>query len=148
VKELSAAAAADTDATLQRCFELVSAIDRYPSWYPATVTAAEVTKRDDAGLPSRAHVDLHIAHGVLVRDFHLDVEVQTRPLESVAMSRIPRGPEDHERLSVAWTLTGGERTRIEVRMHANLSIPRFVPVGGVAESFAGGFLEAALGTLA
>jgi hypothetical protein len=148
MKELAATAAASTKAPLEHCFALVSAIDQYPSWYPATVTAAEVTERDGAGLPSRALVDLHVAHGVLVRDFHLDVSVQARPLESLTMSRIRRGSEDRERLSVAWALAGGQRTRVEVRMQASLSIPRFVPVGGVAESLADGFLAAALAALA
>ena len=32
-------------------------------------------------------------------------------------------------------------------MHANLSIPGFLPVGGVAESVANGFLKAALDAL-
>jgi hypothetical protein len=125
----------------------VSAIDRYPIWYPAGVTAAEVTERDDGGLPTRARVNLHVAQGVLVRDFKLNVAVVTRELESVQMSRIPHGPDDREELSVEWGLAGGEETQIDVRMSANLSIPRFVPVSGIAESMARGFLDAALAAL-
>jgi ribosome-associated toxin RatA of RatAB toxin-antitoxin module len=147
MKQLSATRSATTPAPLERCFELVSAIDRYPSWYPSAVTSAEVTERDGDGLPTRARVDLHVAHGFLVRDFKLNVAVVTRKLESVEMSRIPHGPGDREELSVAWALAGGAPTQIEVRMYANLSIPGLVPVGGLAESVAGGFLDAALTAL-
>jgi len=147
MKELSAAAAGETHASLQRCFELVAAIERYPTWYPTAVTAAEVTERNGDGLPTRANVILHVAHGVLVRDFRLKVAVQAQAPESVSMSRIPHGPDDREELSVAWALVDGGSTRIEVRMRASLSIPRFVPVGGLAESVAGGFLGAALQAL-
>ena len=48
---------------------------------------------------------------------------------------------------LAWGLAGGEETQIEVRMDANLSIPGFVPVSGLAESVARGFLDAALAAL-
>jgi ribosome-associated toxin RatA of RatAB toxin-antitoxin module len=147
MKQLFGSAVATTPASLERCFQLVAAIDRYPIWYPAAVTAAEVTERDVGGLPTRARVNLHVSQGVLVRDFRLNVDVVTRELESVQMSRIPRGPDDREELTVAWTLAGGDATQIEVRMSANLSIPRFVPVSGIAESMARGFLDAALDAL-
>jgi ribosome-associated toxin RatA of RatAB toxin-antitoxin module len=147
MKQLSANATGATPAPLERCFELVSAIDGYPSWYPSTVTAAEVTERDGDGLPTRARVNLHVAHGFLVKDFKLNVAVETSRLESVRMSRIPHGPGDREELSVAWALAGGAQTQIEVLMQANLSIPGFIPVSGLAESLAGGFLDAALTAL-
>lgn len=147
MKQLFATAGAHTQATLERCFDLVVAVDRYPSWYPATVRGAEVTERDADGLPVRGHVDLHVQHGFLVRDFHIDVSVVTRRLESVELARIPHHAGDNERLSVAWALTGGEQTEITVRMDANLSIPGFLPTGGLAESVAQGFLDAALAAL-
>lgn len=147
MKELSATATGQTEAPLERCFELVAAVDRYPSWYPKTVTGAAVTERDGDGLPTKAHVDLHVHHGFVIRDFHIDVDVVTKQLEAVSLSRIPHKPGDRERLSVAWALSGGERTTIEVAMHANLSIPGFLPVGGLAESVAQGFLDAALAQL-
>jgi ribosome-associated toxin RatA of RatAB toxin-antitoxin module len=147
MKQLSASASAETSASRERCFALVCAIERYPSWYPETVTAAEVTERDGDGLPTHARVDLHVAHGFLVRNFKLDVAVQTRRLESVEMSRIPHRPGDREELAVGWALVGDGPTRIEVRMRASLSIPGLVPVGGLAESVANGFLSAALNAL-
>jgi ribosome-associated toxin RatA of RatAB toxin-antitoxin module len=147
MKQLSATASATTPASLQRCFELVSAIDQYPTWYPAGVSAADVTERDADGIPTRAHVDLHVAHGILVRDFSLNVAVLTRKFESVQIHRILSRAGDREEFAVAWALSGDQQTQIEVRMHANLSIPGFLPVGGVAESVANGFLEAALRAL-
>jgi ribosome-associated toxin RatA of RatAB toxin-antitoxin module len=147
MKQLSASASAETSASRERCFALVCAIERYPSWCPDTVTAAEVTERDGDGLPTHARVNLHVVHGFLVRDFKLDVAVQTRKPESVEMARIPHRPDDREELVVGWSLDGDGPTRIEVRMRANLSIPGLVPVGGLAESVANGFLNAALSAL-
>lgn len=92
-------------------------------------------------------MDLHVAHGLLVRDFHLNVAVLTQPPDSVSLSRIPHDSRDKEELSVAWQLSRGEQTRLEVRASANLSIPGFLPVGGIAESLAQGFLDAALEAL-
>lgn len=147
MKQLSASASASTSASRERCFALVCAIERYPSWYPDTVTAAEVTERDGDGMPTHARVNLHVVHGFLVRDFRLDVAVQTQTLQSMEMSRISHGPHDREELAVGWALAGDGPTRIEVRMRANLSIPGLVPVGGLAESVANGFLNAALNAL-
>jgi ribosome-associated toxin RatA of RatAB toxin-antitoxin module len=147
MKRLSASASAETNASRERCFALVCAIEHYPSWYPDTVTAAEVTERDNDGLPTHARVNLHVAQGVLVRDFKLDVAVQTRTLESVEMARVPHRPDDREEFAVGWELAGDGPTRIQVQMRANLSIPGFLPVGGIAESVANGFLNAALKAL-
>jgi ribosome-associated toxin RatA of RatAB toxin-antitoxin module len=147
MKQLSASASAQTSASRERCFALVCGIESYPSWYPDAVTAAEVTERDSDGLPTHASVNLHVAHGVLVRDFKLDVAVETRRLESVEMARVPHRPDDREEFAVGWALTGDGPTQIHVRMRANLSIPGFLPVGGIAESVANGFLNAALNAL-
>jgi len=37
---------------------------------------------------------------------------------------------------------------LEVEQEAKLEIPRFLPIGGIADGLAGGFMDAALASLA
>jgi Polyketide cyclase / dehydrase and lipid transport len=149
MKSLSATAAGTTPAPVERCFELLVAIDGYPRWYPSGVRSAAVLERGPDALPTRARAELHLAHGPLVKDFRLELAVVTARPTSVQLRRIPHGGGDQEELTVAWRLSAGvgTPTRIAVELAANLSVPRFLPVGGVAESLAQGFLTAALAAL-
>ncbi len=148
MKNLYAIADGTTSASLERCFELLAAIEDYPRWYPSGIVSAESLAHDDAGLPTRARAILFLGHGPLVKQFPLDLSVITRHLDSVELHRLPEHPRDDETLSVAWKLSGDGRVRrIEVEMRARLAVPRFLPVGGMADSLARGFLEAAIGAL-
>ena len=147
MKSLNATAAGTSRAPIERCFELLAELDGYPRWYPSGVRSAEVLERGGDGLPTRARTELHLAQGPLVKDFRLELAVTTVRPTSVRLARIPRGAGDLEELTVAWTLAEGEATRIGVDLAASLSVPRFLPVGGVAESLALGFLTAALAAL-
>ncbi len=148
MKQLYATAGATTSASLERCFELISAIGEYPRWYPSRIVAAEPLDHDADGLPTRARAILHFAHGPLVKQFPVNLSVITRRLHSVELRRLPEHPRDDEQLSVAWRLLDGARVRrIEVELRARLAVPRFLPVGGMAESIAKGFVEAAIGAL-
>jgi polyketide cyclase/dehydrase/lipid transport protein len=144
MKALSATATASTSASLHACFALLSAIDRYPDWYPEGVKSAEVTERGDDGLPIRGRTVLQITLGPFARDFPLEVSVIVRWPETITISRLPEHAGDHEHLDVIWRLreqsTG---TAIEVALDAELAVPPLLPVGGVADSIARGFVEAA-----
>jgi hypothetical protein len=52
------------------------------------------------------------------------------------------------KFDVVWRLTGGEDTRIELEVDANLDVPRFLPLGDVGDSVAQGFISAASAELA
>jgi ribosome-associated toxin RatA of RatAB toxin-antitoxin module len=148
VKELSATAGGTTQASIEQCFELLAAIDGYPNWHPTVITSAEVTERDADGLPTKARAVLHLANGFIQRDFRLNLAVGTQRPSSVEFARIPHDSGDQERLSVAWKLAQeGGQTRVEAALGANLSVPPFIPLGGVADSLAQGFLDAALKAL-
>ncbi len=148
MKHLHATAAATTSATLERCFEFLSAIDDYPHWYPSRIVAAESVDRDADGVPTRARAILHFAHGPLAKEFPVDLSVITKRLQSIELRRLPEHPKDDEQLSVAWRLIDGPAARrIEVEMRADLAVPRFLPIGGMAESIARGFVEAAVDAL-
>jgi ribosome-associated toxin RatA of RatAB toxin-antitoxin module len=125
------------------CLALLQAVDRYPTWYPEVVKRVEVTERDGDGRPSKANATLHVVYGPLTRDFNLQLEVLNEPPATVKLVRLRHGPSDHERFDVTWRVTESTRTRINLLLNANLSVPRFVPVGGVGDGLAQGFVGAA-----
>lgn len=148
MKELSGSAAQTVDAPIESCYELVAAVDEYPSWYPDTVQSVEVLECAADGAPVRAEATLHVARGPLVKDFHLLLAVELDPPSAVTLTRERHGPSDQEEFRVAWQLTPrGAGTEIALTLDANLSVPRFLPLGGIGDAMAGGFVTAAAGAL-
>jgi hypothetical protein len=47
------------------------------------------------------------------------------------------------KFDVIWRLRDGENTRLALELDANLDVPRFLPLGGVGDSVAQGFISAA-----
>jgi hypothetical protein len=123
---------------------LFEAVDQYPSWYPEVVKSVEVLARDGQGRPTRARAKLHVERGPLARDFDLLMDVQVDPAGIVKLRRIPHHGADPERFDVIWRLSGAGPTQIRLDLAANLNVPRFVPLGDVGESLAGGFVNAAI----
>jgi ribosome-associated toxin RatA of RatAB toxin-antitoxin module len=144
VKELNGAASTVVRAPIDRCYALLEAVERYPEWHPEVVRNVEVVERDGDGRPAKARTQLHVARGPLVKDFNLLMNVATTPPESISLTRIAHDPSDHEQFEVRWRLhEEGGATSIRLDVHANLSIPRMVPVGGLGDSMADGFVVAA-----
>jgi ribosome-associated toxin RatA of RatAB toxin-antitoxin module len=143
VKELHGAAAVEVAASPAQALALLQAVDRYPDWYPEVVKRVEVTERDGDGRPSKANATLHVAQGPLTKDFNLQLSVVTEPPATVKLVRLNHGPSDHEQFRVTWRVTDAPRTRIDLDLGANLSVPRFLPVGGIGEGLAQGFVGAA-----
>jgi ribosome-associated toxin RatA of RatAB toxin-antitoxin module len=143
VKELHGAAAVEVAASPAQSIAFLEAVDRYPEWYPDVVQQVEVTERDASGRPSRANAKLHVAHGPLTKDFNLQLAVTSEPSGTVKLERVTHGPSDHEQFRVVWRVTEAVRTRIDVALDANLSVPRFLPVGGIGDGLAQGFVGAA-----
>ena len=132
-------------APIERCFALVDAVERYPDWYPEVVREVSVVERDGEGHPSKAHTKLHVARGPLVKDFDLLMNVAAERPAAVTLTRIRHGPSDQEQFEVRWRL-GEEAAGTSVRLdvEATLSVPRLVPVGGIGDAVAEGFVAAAL----
>ncbi len=143
VKQLQGTAATDVAAPVAQCVALFEAVERYPTWYPEAVRRVEVTEREAGGRPTQARAALHVAYGPLVRDFDLLLAITVEPPGTVRLARIPHQPSDPERFDVTWHAAEATRTRIELRLDANLSVPRLVPVGGIGDQFARGFVNAA-----
>jgi hypothetical protein len=144
VKELNGTAAAVVDAPIGRCYTLLEAVDRYPDWHPEVVRRVEVVERDTDGRPAKARTVLHVARGPLVKDFNLLMNVAAARPETITLTRIPHGPSDQEQFEVRWLLREqGPGTSIRLNVKATLSIPRMVPVGGIGDAMADGFVVAA-----
>ncbi len=143
MKELHARAQTQVNATPEQALALLRAVDGYPTWYPDAVRAAEVLERDDDGRPTKVKATLHIASGPLVRDFRLTLAVTAPDPETIKLARQPHDASDPERFEVTWRVLEGDGVRIELALDANLSVPRLLPVGGVGESLAQGFVSAA-----
>jgi Polyketide cyclase / dehydrase and lipid transport len=148
VKELTGHAESSTVASSGQCLALLQAIDGYPSWYPEVVKSVEVLKRDDQGRPSKVRTKLHVERGPMTRDFDLTMEVMLYPPGAVRLSRIPHDGGDGEKFEVNWFVRETQPTEIQLNLAANLDVPRFLPLGGVGDSMAQGFVSAATRALA
>jgi hypothetical protein len=143
MKALDGSASAGVAAPMERCFELLAAVERYPDWHPDVVRRVEVVERDDEGRASKAQALLHAAVGPLVKDFDLLLAVETESPHRVSLTRIRHDASDPEEFRVLWRLREAAQTQIELTVSANLSVPRFLPVGGIGDALASGFVEAA-----
>jgi Polyketide cyclase / dehydrase and lipid transport len=143
MKELHARAGTPVNASAAMAMALLEAIDGYPRWYPEGVRTAEILERDSGGRPTQVQAVLHVATGPLTRDFHLTLAVTRPEPGSLRLTRVPHDSRDQERFTVTWRVSETSGVRVELSLDANLSVPRLVPVGGVGESIAKGFLDAA-----
>jgi hypothetical protein len=143
MKELTGSASATTAASSEACLALLAAVDRYPDWYPDVVRSVEVLERDAQGQPTKARTLLHVQHGPITHDFELAMEVRHDPPGAVRLRRIPHHGRDSERFDVNWFVRATQPTEIRLDLAANLDVPRFLPLGGIGDSMAGGFVSAA-----
>jgi len=148
VKQLTGVAAQVVTVPIDDCFGLLEAVDRYPAWHPDVVREVDVLERRPDGRPTRARTTLHVARGPLVRDFHLVMAVAAEPPGSVALTRLGHGPSDREQFDVRWRLSSENAgTRIHLAIGASLSVPRLLPLGGIGDDLARGFVAAAANAL-
>jgi hypothetical protein len=82
------------------------------------------------------------------RTFDLILAIVVEPPATVRLSR-PTNEPCQQQFGVVWRLQEGEDgTRIELSLDADLRVPRFLPVGGIGNSMAKGFVAAARRALA
>jgi hypothetical protein len=144
MKELKGSASAAVDAPTEKCMALLEAVDQYPEWHPDVVKEVEVLARNDAGHPTRVRTKLHLVYGPLVKDFNLVLSVASDGIRQVKLTRIrdrDSGPEEFE---VTWVVENTGPSFIRLNLDASLDVPRFLPVGGVGDGMAEGFVAAAV----
>ena len=144
MKELHGSASAVVDAPAAKCMALFDAVDRYPEWHPEVVQEVEVLARDDAGQPTRVRTKLHVARGPLVKDFNLVLSVASDRTRQVKLTRIRDRESGPEQFDVTWLVEDTGASRIRLDLEASLDVPRFLPVGGVGDGLADGFVAAAV----
>lgn len=143
MKELNGSAYSAVDATPAECMTLLEAVGRYPEWHPDVVQEVEVLASND-GHPTRVRTKLHFARGPLVKDFNLVMSVATdgrRQIKLTKVQDVHSGPEIFE---VTWLVEDTGPTLIRLDLSASLDVPRFLPLGGVGDGLAEGFVGAAV----
>jgi Polyketide cyclase / dehydrase and lipid transport len=145
VKELHGTASASANAPLERCIALLEAVGDYPSWHPEVVREVDVLEQHEAGHPSRVRAKLHVARGPLVKDFDLVMSVASDGTREVKLTKVHTPASGSEVFEVTWrVLNASGGTRISLDLTASLDVPRFLPVGGVGDDLAAGFVAAAV----
>ncbi len=146
MKDLHGEATAVVAAPVDRCRALLEAVDGYPDWYPEAVRSVEVVERDPTGRPIKARAQLHLVWGRVVKDFDLVLAVSSEPPGPIQLTRI--ADAGRSQFGVIWHLREEEGTRINLDLTASMSVPRFIPVGGIGNAIADGFIGAATRALA
>jgi hypothetical protein len=107
-----------------------------------------VIERDPTGQPTRVRAKLHLSQGPLSKDFDLLMAVAVHAPSTVRLARVPNEPSDEEQFEVTWHVDAAAQTQIRLDLHANLAVPRFLPIGGIGDAVADGFVTAAARQLA
>lgn len=144
MKQLRGSATELVPAPVDRCLALLEAVDRYPDWHPDVVRSVDVIERDIGGVPSRARTELHVAVGPLTKDFDLLMAVTVDPVGTVKLVKVGGSAK----FNVVWRLQAGTSTRLSLELEADLDLPPFLPLRGVGDSVARGFVSAASAELA
>jgi hypothetical protein len=143
MKELNGSAYSAVDATPEECIALLEAIGGYPDWHPDVVQEVEVLASND-GHPTRVRCKLHVARGPLVKDFNLVMSVATDGRRQVKLTKVQDAHSGPEQFEVTWLVEDTGPTLIRLDLSASLDVPRFLPVGGVGDGLAEGFVGAAV----
>ena len=143
MKELQGHARAELEQGPEECFELLAAIEGYPTWFKP-VREVEILEPERNGTPGIARAAVHVPESPFGTDFELVMAVRTeRPVE-VTLTRVPRGPGDPDRLQLIWRVAGGASTQLEIEFDAAASfVPSFVPVGDAGDAIARAAIKAA-----
>lgn len=142
LRDLNGAATRTVAAPAADCFSLVAAVDTYPDWYPEVVREVVVLEREPDGRARRARTKLHLAWGPVVKDFDLVMAVTSEPQATVKLARVSDRPSQ-SRFDVTWRLRDEGSTLLRLELAAALDVPRFLPLAGIGDAVARGFVDAA-----
>lgn len=144
MKHLHGTAQSTVAVPIEDCFDFLAALEAYPSWYEEVVTEVTVVQDGEDGLPLRAETRLHLAYGPVSRDLDLLLAVKAQRPGLVHLTHVSRGSSSGASFDATWRLQADAGTRLDLELDANMPIPRLVPVGGVGDVFAAGFMKAAV----
>ena len=144
MKDLSASVSGVARRPQTEVFAFLADFAAYPSWYPEGVKRA--TLIDDG----RGHTVLALNQGPIQRDFEMEMAIVRVPESEITLRRLPKSSGDKEQLAVRWLLApdvGDGATAVTAEFSATLSIPGWLPLGGIEKAIPQGFLDAALARL-
>jgi hypothetical protein len=144
MKHLHGDAEASVGVRIDDCLRFLAALEAYPNWYPDVVREVEVVETGKGGLPLRAETKLHLSWGPVSRDLDLLLAVRVQRPGLVQLSHVPRGPAGGASFDATWRLEDRAGTHLELELDATMPVPGLVPLGGVGDAFADGFMEAAV----
>ncbi len=147
MKELRGSARTSVPATPERCVELFEAVEDYRSWYPEVVQEVNVLEREDDGRPSQVRAKLHVAKGPITKDFDLVLAVISDRRTEVKLTRVKHPGSGDEEFEATWHVVDAAGAEISLDLLASLDVPRFLPVGGIGDAMADGFVVAAANQL-
>jgi hypothetical protein len=147
MKHLHGAAQSAVDVPVEDCLEFLAALDEYPGWYPDVVKEVQVVEHDPDGLPLKAETKLHLSYGPVSRDLDLLLAVRVRRPDLVQLTHVPRGRSSGTAFDATWRLEDHGQTHLDLDLDATMPVPRLVPLAGVGDAFAVGFMQAAVGRL-
>jgi len=147
MKHLHGDAEASVGVRIDDCLRFLAALDAYPKWYPDVVREVEVVETGKDGLPLRAETKLHLSWGPVSRDLDLLLAVRVQRPGLVQLSHVPRGPSSGASFGATWRLEDRAGTHLELELDATMPVPGLVPLGGVGDAFADGFMGAAVRAL-
>jgi len=145
MRDLHGRASELSPAPVDACLALLAAIDAYPDWHPEAIREVEVLERDGAGQPTRVVTVLHVEVAGFDRDFHLTMDVDVGR-GRVALRKVKADDSDPP-FDVTWNLSKQDGTVIALELDTALPVPRLVPLGGVGDSIARSFVNAAVRAL-
>ena len=76
MKQLSATATGVAATPIERCYEHLLDVERYPQWYPDGAKKVEVLARDDAGAATQVDAVLAAVAGPLRKEFPVRLAVE------------------------------------------------------------------------
>ena len=146
-REFHGEAAEVVTTSVEDCFALLAAVDRYPDWCPDVVREVDVLDRAADGQPSRVRMTMHIARGALVREFNLFLAIVVEAPGTVKLTRVTDHPTNQE-FNATWMLGPAGSTRVALELDAKLRVPWYIRGGGIGNAIAEGFVTAACRALA
>lgn len=144
MKHLHGSAQAAVGVPIEECLAFLAALESYPSWYGEVVREVNVLESGEDGLPLRAETKLHLSYGPVARDLDLLLAVRVRRPSLVQLRHVPRGPASGASFDATWQLDDRAGTHLSLELDANMPVPQLVPLGGVGDAFASGFMQAAV----
>jgi ribosome-associated toxin RatA of RatAB toxin-antitoxin module len=148
MKDVSGCASGTVRASGRQCFDLLIAVDEYPSWIGEYVREVHVLERDSRGHPIRARASVHVAQSPFGKDFEVELAVLPEIPGTVRLSRIATNEDDEDRLELVWHVERGPAATVTLEFAARISLlPTWLPVGSAGDAIAVAALDAALGAL-